>query len=255
MNIKAKGSFPDTAGEKDKYETIKRERQEHVDKVVQSPSRKKIVVAGPGTGKTYLFKTILEGKENTLILTFVNALVEDLSLELCGVSDVRTLHSFARSVLKKVTQESIKIFPKVPQVIQEDARVLLNENIDFECLFDNRDDGNKHLQFYKNRKNYYGHYGFSEIVFEAVKHFESVLNKMEQVADQEYPLFNIFCLRFGRALVWLNHTWKMNGTVIQLKAPVSKPFAGMFANFEDTPEELKNLTVQAYPLLWANLAK
>lgn len=193
MNIKAKGSFPDTAGEKDKYETIKRERQEHVDKVVQSPSRKKIVVAGPGTGKTYLFKTILEGKENTLTLTFVNALVEDLSLELCGVSDVRTLHSFARSVLKKVTQESIKIFPKVPQVIQEDARVLLNENIDFECLFDNRDDGNKHLQFYKNRKNYYGHYGFSEIVFEAVKHFENdddAIPVYEQVVVDEFQDFN-----------------------------------------------------------------
>ena len=90
---------------------------------------------------------------------------------------------------------------------------------------------------------------------EAVKHFESVLNKMEQVSDQEYPLFNIFRLRFGSALGWLNHTWKMNGTVIQLKTSISKPFAGMFANFEDPPEESKDHKVQAYPLLWANLAK
>ena len=90
---------------------------------------------------------------------------------------------------------------------------------------------------------------------EAVKHFESVLSKMEQVSDQEYPLFNIFRLRFGSALGWLSHTWKMNSTVIQSETSILKPFAGMFANFEDPPEETKDHTVQAYPLLWAHLAK
>jgi len=47
----------------------------------------------------------------------------------------------------------------------------------------------------------------------------------------------------------------MNGTVIQLKTSISKPFAGMFANFEDPPEESKDYTVQAYPIMWAFLAK
>lgn len=47
----------------------------------------------------------------------------------------------------------------------------------------------------------------------------------------------------------------MNGTVIQLKTSILKPFAGMFANFEDPPEGTKEYTVQAYPLLWAHLAK
>jgi chromosomal replication initiation ATPase DnaA len=90
---------------------------------------------------------------------------------------------------------------------------------------------------------------------DSVKKFESVLTKMEQFPDQEYPLFCIFRLRFGSALGWLSHTWKMNGTVIQLKTSISKPFAGMFANFENPPEETKDHTVQAYPLLWAHIAK
>lgn len=89
----------------------------------------------------------------------------------------------------------------------------------------------------------------------AVKHFELVLKKMEQVSDQEYPLFNIFRIRFGSALGWLSHTWELNGTVIQLKTSILRPFAGMFANFQDPPDESKVHTVQAYPLLWANLAK
>ena len=42
----------------DIYAQAKSERQKHVDAILNSPSRKKIVVAGPGTGKTYLFKEI-----------------------------------------------------------------------------------------------------------------------------------------------------------------------------------------------------
>jgi hypothetical protein len=92
-------------------------------------------------------------------------------------------------------------------------------------------------------------------IYDAAKHFESVLNKMERFSNQQYPLFHIFRLRFCSALSWLSHTWKMNGSVIQLKTSVSKPFAGMFANFEDPPEESKDYTVQAYPILWVFLAK
>jgi hypothetical protein len=82
---------------------------------------------------------------------------------------------------------------------------------------------------------------------EAAKHFEAVLKKMEQFPDQQYALFHIFRLRFGSALAWLSHTWKMNGSVTQIKTSISKPFGGMFANFEDPPEQSENLTVQPYP--------
>ena len=85
------------------------------------------MVAGPGTGKTFLFKKALEGKSKTLTLTFVNSLVEDLSLELYGMSEVRTLHSFARGVLGKA-----KVFPKLSAVITEDASLLLDQELDFD---------------------------------------------------------------------------------------------------------------------------
>jgi len=72
---------------------------------LNSQSIKKVVVAGPDTGKTYLFKKILEGQKNTITLTFINSLVEDLSLELYGMSEVRTLHSFARSILSNIVKK------------------------------------------------------------------------------------------------------------------------------------------------------
>ena len=121
----------------DKYTASKKARQEYVDAVLNSKSKKNIVVAGPGTGKTFLFKEVLKGRKNSLTLSFVNALVEDLSLELCGISDVKTLHGFARSALGTVVSGSVKVFPKLSEVIKEDAIVLLGKDIDFDYIFHN----------------------------------------------------------------------------------------------------------------------
>lgn len=177
-----------------KYEKSKIERQKYVDAVLNSQSKKSIVVAGPGTGKTYLFKEILKGKTKTLTLTFVNPLVEDLSLELCGISDVRTLHGFARSALGTATSGTVKVFPKLSEVIKEDAKILLNKDIDFDHMFHNRDDNNEYIEFYKKRKNYYDkHYGYSDIIFAIVKHFENKKNNIptyEQVLVDEFQDFN-----------------------------------------------------------------
>lgn len=184
----------ETTTTENKYEKSKAERQKYVDAVLNSQSKKNIVVAGPGTGKTYLFKEILKGKKKSLTLTFVNPLVEDLSLELCGISDVRTLHGFARSALGTATSGTVKVFPKLSEVIKEDAKILLNKEIDFDHIFHNRDDENEHIEFYKNRKNYYDkHYGYSDIIFAIVKHFESKKDKIpsyEQVVVDEFQDFN-----------------------------------------------------------------
>lgn len=175
------------------YAAAKRKRQEYADAIVSSSAKKKIVVAGPGTGKTYLFKKILRGKTNTLTLSFVNALVDDLSLELCGLSTVRTLHAYARGALRKARKKPVRIFPKLAKVIEEDARILLKKRIDFEQLFHNRQDSNEHVKFYKKRKDYYGHFGFSAVVFGAVKYFEKNRDEIpiyDQVVVDEFQDFN-----------------------------------------------------------------
>jgi len=177
----------------EKYKKAKAEREKHNEAILSSSARKKVVVAGPGTGKTYLFKEVLKGKKNTLTLTFVNALVEDLSLELCGLSDVKTLHGFARSELGKAIKKDVKIFPKLSKVIGEDATVLLKEKVDFDHLFHNRSDQDKYLQFYKTRKDYYDYYGYADVVFAVVKFFEKKKDsapKYEQVMVDEFQDFN-----------------------------------------------------------------
>lgn len=194
MNIEIPERIENETAKVDKYAIARLEREKHVDAVLQSTSSRKIVVAGPGTGKTHLFKRILEGKKQTLTLTFVNSLVEDLSLDLCGISTVKTLHGFALSVIKTATKKSIKLFPKLGRVIKEDATILLDEAIDFDYLFHNRDDENKHIKFYKKRKDFYGYYGYADVVFAAVKYFEKTKAKIptfQQVVVDELQDFNL----------------------------------------------------------------
>ncbi|MFZ0034119.1 MAG: UvrD-helicase domain-containing protein [Sedimentisphaerales bacterium] len=180
--------------QEDKYETAKRKRKEHTDAVVNSSSNKKIVVAGPGTGKTHLFESILKGKSNALTLTFVNALVEDLSLEFCGLSKVKTLHSFALEIMNEATEGDVKVFPRLTEIISKDAKILLKEEIDFEHLFYNKTAEQKHIDFYKGRKKYYGgYYGFSDIMFAAVRLLEEKKDKIpmfDHVLVDEFQDFN-----------------------------------------------------------------
>src|SRR4030088_1394160 len=67
-----------------------------VNRVLASRSAKKLIVAGPGAGKTFLFRKILEhadGDEHDRIaLTFINELKDDLEKNLSDLAHVFTLH-------------------------------------------------------------------------------------------------------------------------------------------------------------------
>lgn len=162
-------------------------------KILSSSARKKVVVAGPGTGKTSLFKQILkDGDKNAITLTFINSLVEDLSLELYGLSDVRTLHGFARHFLAKA-QKGIRVYPQLSNVVSEDFRILTGEVIDFDKIFQAMDDANEAIGFYKKRKDWYGHYGFTDLIYAAVKYFEKNSEKIpsyDVVLVDEFQDFN-----------------------------------------------------------------
>ncbi len=159
-----------------------------------SSSQRKVIVAGPGTGKTYLFKQVLRTGGKALTLSFINALVDDLSLELCGLSDVRTLHGFARSELNRRSKRDVKIFPRLPEVIAEDAGVLLGTDPDFDAIFQERQDDNALLPFYRERKDYYGsYYGLADIVFALVQYYEKRPEHVpvfDQVIVDEFQDFN-----------------------------------------------------------------
>lgn len=158
-------------------------------------STKLLVVAGPGTGKTHLFASLLRKKGgSSLTLSFINALVNDLSLGLAGLSEVKTLHGLSTSILKK--QFQIEIFPKLASIIRQDSIILHGKDINFDEIFQrNQRDKKEELDFYLQRKTYYGkYYGFQDVIFSTVEFLKTnrdQLPKYSQILVDEFQDFNI----------------------------------------------------------------
>lgn len=104
----------------------KAEREADVDKIKLSTHPRKVVVAGPGTGKSFLFTELIqkkraEGKHNFLAITFIGKLSDALADDLCGLAKTTTMHSFARElVLNSVS--GYTYYPRIYDVIAEDLK-------------------------------------------------------------------------------------------------------------------------------------
>ncbi|MBU4387772.1 hypothetical protein KJ644_04900, partial [Candidatus Dependentiae bacterium] len=98
------------------------EREEYLDRILQSESEKKIIVAGPGTGKTYTFGQLLKEKAsgNNIAMTFINGLVNDMSSSLGAYAEVRTFHSYCKMVLHKLLG-GVTMAPYLDKIIESDA--------------------------------------------------------------------------------------------------------------------------------------
>ncbi len=183
-------------GATDRYVQAQRERGASTEVILASKARKKIVVAGPGTGKTFLFRRLLEGKNRTLTLTFTNALVEDLSLGLRKSSktpEIRTLHGFALSILPGLSGGEVKVFPRLLVVIREDAQILTGADINFDQLFRTLSIKVPTLGLYEKRRGYYAHYGYTDIVFKTLEYLkgdETKIPSYEQILVDEFQDFN-----------------------------------------------------------------
>jgi superfamily I DNA/RNA helicase len=176
-----------------KYSEAHAKREDCTADIINSRSKKIIVVAGPGTGKTYLFKQLAAKKSKCLTLSFVNALVDDLSLDLFGLSKVYTLHGFARYILNKVLDEKAEIFPLLPTVINEDAKILSNYSINFDEYFNNLKDNSEQFEFLCRRQRYYDYYAYSSIIYKALRLLMSKRNRIpafDQILIDEFQDFN-----------------------------------------------------------------
>jgi len=84
---------------------VEQELSAAVARVLASQSRKKLVVAGPGAGKTALFQKLLDEADGDssrrLVLTFINNLKSDLDRSLGDAAEVFTLHGYCQHLLHR----------------------------------------------------------------------------------------------------------------------------------------------------------
>ncbi len=163
----------------------KTERESDLQKIMASEKPRKVVVAGPGTGKSHMFSQLIEakqkqGKSKFLAITFIGKLGDALADDLCGLAETTTMHSFARSFVLKHCR-GWEYYPHIYEIIAEDLK---NEGIkSFEIGDEN----------YVRKTKYYKAVGNADIVHYAVqicKKDSSKIPKYDLILVDEYQDFN-----------------------------------------------------------------
>ncbi len=166
-----------------------KDRCNYTEQILKSKAHKKVIAAGPGTGKTYLFGEVCKRSSgNNLILSFINELINDIKKELDDVAEIRTLYSFARKLLK------VDFYMKLTEIIEEDYEFYYDKEISFKIIFSrllqNFDD---EIKFYSTRRKYYDCFGPLCSIYALIEIFNKYPEKIpsySQILVDEFQDFN-----------------------------------------------------------------
>lgn len=184
--------------------TQTQKREQSVKHILDSQSNKKLIVAGPGTGKTFTFKQILNnfGPGNHLILSFIRKLVDELAIEIGDAAEVKTFHAFCKRILHE-KQGKVDIYPKLPEIIQKDAELFGYKYSDFESKFRNLEETAPEISFFLKRGDYYDYLSFDDSVYrlyKLLKDDDTILDEYDQIIVDEYQDFNKLEVEFLKEL-------------------------------------------------------
>jgi hypothetical protein len=99
------------------------ERDEATRRLSRSTSRLRVVVAGPGTGKTFAFEEALHEKGgHGLAVTFIRSLGADLAERLKAEATGGTFHKYAKHLVHRLSPVGIsKAFSLYPPLLELEA--------------------------------------------------------------------------------------------------------------------------------------
>ena len=170
------------------------ERQNYLDNILSSTAEKKLIVAGPGTGKTFTFKKILENYPNgkNLVMTFIRKLVNEMERDLGDLAEVYTFHKYCKRMLHD-TIGGFQLSPLLTKIIEEDVRILNLNYFNFDSKFQVIDEESKEIDFYLKRSDYYEVVSFNDSVFrlyKIIRNDASVIHDYDIILIDEYQDFN-----------------------------------------------------------------
>lgn len=156
-------------------------RSDYSERILQSDSQKTLIVAGPGTGKTFTFRKALENAGGRgLALTFINNLVRDLDIALSDIADAHTFHGFCKNLLHHMAVEGLTnrfhYYPQLYEICVRDLSILLDTNItveDIEKWFHTLDNSQQLLSEVLRIGNYYDAVSHTDSVYRVLEHLKS----------------------------------------------------------------------------------
>ena len=183
---------------------VQLELGETIARVLASTARKKLVVAGPGAGKTTLFRKLLEGSagnsEQRLVLTFINNLKSDLERSLGDAARIFTLHGYCQHLLRRHAafrnglSADFRCYPGLVSLIKRDWEWLEESDAPhFVNLMRNLNLSKEQEDFYVGRANYYDAVDFDDSVYRTHRQLgadRSLTPAYELVLIDEFQDFN-----------------------------------------------------------------
>jgi hypothetical protein len=156
-------------------DNFEEELRKAIDRVISSTSLKKLVVAGPGTGKTTLFRKLLESsggdKSRKLVLTFLSNLKHELEDKLSDLGGVFTFHGYCHLLLRrhedlrKGLTNDFTYFPGLASLIKADWELVHGGTAPKFIGFMRDLQEGAETEFYLNQSNYYDAVEFDDSVF------------------------------------------------------------------------------------------
>jgi superfamily I DNA/RNA helicase len=158
------------------------ERTKALAALLSSSAQRKVVVAGPGTGKTHSFRELLKAHlDPKLVLTFINALAADLATSLDGLAETRTFHSYCAMLLFQQGGEGVTpgatYYPGLNRIQATDYSLLeglrrRTNHEQVEAVFHSLDDGNPILERALQGGSYYNAVGYTDSVYRVLRYFQ-----------------------------------------------------------------------------------
>jgi len=170
------------------------QRQKYLEAVLNSDSPRKMIIAGPGTGKTYTFRKLFEklGRVDNLALTFIHKLAEDMDAEFGDVADAKTFHAYCKMLLHHA-YGGFMLSPFLTQVIYEDSFSLGQYFTHFDLAFQTLNEGAEEIKFYLRRGDYYNAVSFNDSLYRVLmvaKQQDDFIPTYGQIVIDEFQDFN-----------------------------------------------------------------
>jgi len=162
------------------------ERKSDIDRILTSNHPRRVVVAGPGTGKSFLFEQAIKierasGKTKFLAITFIGKLGDALADDLAGLAETTTLHGFARRFVLNNRPKGWEYYPEITEIIKEDLEA---QKIKSFTVGDEK---------YKERTDFYRAVGQDDVIHYAVEMCEKEPDKIptyDLILVDEFQDFN-----------------------------------------------------------------